>query len=563
MRLLFKITILLAILLGISSAEEKKNRFHVLCYHNVTDTITDPSTPSITTDQLISHFKWLKQNGYNVITVDDILAAKEGRKDLPEKSVLLTFDDGYTSFYNRIFPLLKEYGYHAVYALVGKWQETPLDNNFTYGTTPKPRSMLLRWKQVKEMADSGFVEIASHGYDAHYGVVSNPQGNTRPFYNTLIYDPKSGKYEKEDEYIKRVESDIKRSSDTIFKYIGKRPRILVWPYGAYNQTVVDLAKKYGMYITASLDDGVNTPEDSSVLKRFLVGNNVGIADVAWSLKEPQNEFERSLFVDIDEIYSKDANETDRKLGILIEKVRKYGATDIYVKGFHDGDGDGFADMVYFPNTLLPVRGDLLGRVLWQLNSRAGYVNVHAWMPLSSFEVDGKALSITDKSDRKEIEDIFYSLAKHTFFHGLLFDLSGSGCDAREVAEYVQRINEKIKRFTMRHRTSLKLDGEVGLSAIEDGFDRKRERVDTIFLRVPKDISTVDVLLGVPKVKSEKISFLFDADRFDSHEAAFFMRKMKVAGIMNFGLENLKFLSAEPPSNELLKAFSMKVDPYEE
>ena len=52
-------------------------------------------------------------------SVDDLLAARDGRKALPEKAVLLTFDDGYESFYTRVFPILKAFRFPAVLALVG------------------------------------------------------------------------------------------------------------------------------------------------------------------------------------------------------------------------------------------------------------------------------------------------------------------------------------------------------------------------------------------------------------------------------------------------------------
>ena len=70
----------------ISSSD--KNSYKVLCYHNVVDKVIDPKIMYVTTDQLISQFKWLKVNGYNIISIDDILKAKEGIKDLPKKAVL-------------------------------------------------------------------------------------------------------------------------------------------------------------------------------------------------------------------------------------------------------------------------------------------------------------------------------------------------------------------------------------------------------------------------------------------------------------------------------------------
>lgn len=100
--------------------------FGVLCYHNVVDesapqildTNYDGLTgeikrqyypQTITVNRLVEHFNWLKSNGYTPVSWQQILDARAGKAALPEKPVLLTFDDGYTSFYTQIYPLLKAY----------------------------------------------------------------------------------------------------------------------------------------------------------------------------------------------------------------------------------------------------------------------------------------------------------------------------------------------------------------------------------------------------------------------------------------------------------------------
>ena len=77
--------------------------YEVLSYHDVQDNVDgnlENETTRISTEHLARHFTWLQEHGYHTITVDDILAAQAGKKSLPNKAVLLTFDDGYRSFYN-------------------------------------------------------------------------------------------------------------------------------------------------------------------------------------------------------------------------------------------------------------------------------------------------------------------------------------------------------------------------------------------------------------------------------------------------------------------------------
>src|SRR5215467_68433 len=91
-------------LLVIASSTASATDFAVLAYHDVVDDPGALKYDSITTRVLAMHFDWLRVHGYHVISVDDILAAQRGERALPPQAVLLTFDDGYRSFYTRAFP---------------------------------------------------------------------------------------------------------------------------------------------------------------------------------------------------------------------------------------------------------------------------------------------------------------------------------------------------------------------------------------------------------------------------------------------------------------------------
>ena len=103
--------------------------------------------------------------------------------------MLLSFDDGYASFYTRVYPLLKAFGYPAVLALVGSWLDAPEDATVMYGDQPVPRRNFMSWEQLREVAASGLVEIASHSYALHQGIIANPQGNLEPALTSRLYDP--------------------------------------------------------------------------------------------------------------------------------------------------------------------------------------------------------------------------------------------------------------------------------------------------------------------------------------------------------------------------------------
>lgn len=79
----------------------------MLAYHDVEDDAADQRYLSVRTSALNEQIAWLLHNGYHAISVQDILDAHYGLKSLPPKAFLLSFDDGYSSFYTRVWPLLK------------------------------------------------------------------------------------------------------------------------------------------------------------------------------------------------------------------------------------------------------------------------------------------------------------------------------------------------------------------------------------------------------------------------------------------------------------------------
>ena len=112
----------------------------------------------VTTSKLIEQMSWLQHEGYTAISVNDLLAARAGKKPLPAKAVLLTFDDGYECFYTRVYPVLKAFHYPAVIGdrrSMDEGQmsiaETHPGDRVAYGESTMPRSAFLTWPQLREM----------------------------------------------------------------------------------------------------------------------------------------------------------------------------------------------------------------------------------------------------------------------------------------------------------------------------------------------------------------------------------------------------------------------------
>ncbi|MDP2247108.1 MAG: poly-beta-1,6-N-acetyl-D-glucosamine N-deacetylase PgaB, partial [Nitrosomonadales bacterium] len=368
--------------------------FVALNYHEARDDVRDyPDPYAVDSSALVMQFSWLKGNGYTPVSLSQIIAARQGGEALPDKAVLLTFDDAYLSFYTRVYPLLREFNYPAVLGVVGKWIDQPQDGPMMYGEKGSVSTASFpSWKQLREMADSGLVELASHTYDLHHGILANPQENQEPAATTRLYDAASNRYETDASWYKRVHTDLAKNSKLIASNTGYRPRAIVWPYGSYNHALINIAADLGMPITMTLDEGVNTQATPlNLMRRILVQHNPSLAEFAGEIHGPQNvQPIRIVQVNLDDIYSVDTDLQEQNLSTLLNRIQVLKPTHIFLQATHDANADGTADAVYFPNHALPLRADLFNRVAWQLATRVD-VKVFAVMPVAGFNLPAEEL----------------------------------------------------------------------------------------------------------------------------------------------------------------------------
>jgi len=119
---------------------------------------------------------------------------------LPDKPVLLCWDDGYKSFYTHVLPLLKAYNFPAVLALVGEWMSAGKDETVLYGSTYVSREKFLSWQEVMAVHKSGLVEIASHSMNLHRALLADTSGDMLPAAITHAFNPETLQYETEFDY---------------------------------------------------------------------------------------------------------------------------------------------------------------------------------------------------------------------------------------------------------------------------------------------------------------------------------------------------------------------------
>ena len=193
----------------------------ILTYHRFAE---DCNSPLCMPKRLFElQMRYLKENGYHVITPEELLAFLEYRHGLPKKSVLITMDDGYRSAYDIAYPILKEYGFTATLCI--------------YTSFVGVSNIAITWEQLRKMKANGFT-IGSH-------TVSHSD----------LTRPKEG--ETELAFIARIEEEIQGSKKIIDKKLGQDTCILAYPYGYYDQRSINVARQAGYKIAMSIRRGGN------------------------------------------------------------------------------------------------------------------------------------------------------------------------------------------------------------------------------------------------------------------------------------------------------------------
>lgn len=224
----------------------------IFMYHEVKPYKTRKDV--ITPYEIESDLEFLKKNHYSTLTMKDLIAYANGQKELPEKPIILTFDDGYLNNYQYVYPLLKKYNMKIVLSIIGKntddFTSIP-DDNLDYSH--------VTWGQIKEMQQSGLVEIQNHTYDLHK-------------ISWKRFGCKKNKGESLAHYEQTLTEDIGKLQQEITEKTGTTPDTFTYPYGTVSKESFPIIKKLGFKASLSCDYGVNVipkdPEKLYGLKRI-------------------------------------------------------------------------------------------------------------------------------------------------------------------------------------------------------------------------------------------------------------------------------------------------------
>ena len=472
------------------------NQFVTLTFHDVRDDVAkrgDRDVYAISTKNLGQYLEWIQREGWHPIRLEDIWLARQGKKTLPNKALLLTFDDGALSSYNRVFPLLKQYKTPAVFAIPTSW----INGNTKDAYEAYGKGNLMTWPQMREMVASGYAEFVSHSDNMHRGILANPQQNMQPAAITREYIEKQKRYETESEYQSRVVADLKKSKQTLDRELGINSRAIFWPYGAVTTETEELAAQAGLPMSFSLGSVAPLADSVKTYQRALIMDNPTPEMINQEMLEflnyvraPYKQRKSFLRFDLAEMQSANNEQFNQKLGQLLDKVDGLKTSTLILKAVSDSNGDGKIDVAYFPNRQLTMQQDMLNRVVWQSRTRIGN-RVYAELPLS-----------LETEQKLDLSVLTADLVKNnTSIEGLMLDTGSmldcavrqqkwdTTCEAKvqQVFQIKERTKDQAKYYaniSNNYQTALKFKlDQTQLAGLKPLLDYTLDYADFIYVEL--------------------------------------------------------------------------------
>lgn len=228
----------LALMLGVlvaatsAAAEVNKGQVFGIMYHQVLKDENRHGRYVVSPDELEADLKYFSENNFTPLFASEVAQIVESGGEIPEKAVVITLDDGYETGLDYVVPLLKKYNMKAVINIVGEYTDEYSDlaeneKNLSYS--------YLTWDEVKELSDSGIVEIGNHTYYMH--------GNDYTRYGCSInYGEDSTSYH--DALVK----DIGALQEKIEQVTGTRPVTFAYPYGIISDGSMSAIEETGIKV---------------------------------------------------------------------------------------------------------------------------------------------------------------------------------------------------------------------------------------------------------------------------------------------------------------------------
>jgi peptidoglycan/xylan/chitin deacetylase (PgdA/CDA1 family) len=227
------------------------NKIPILLYHSISEVVSPRFRKwAVRPKTFLEHMKYLHNYGYEPITVTQLTTAMANSSvNLPDRPVVLTFDDGFADFYVEALPVLKHYGYAAtLYITTGFVGHT---SRWLHRLGEGKRPML-SWDQISEITASG-IECGAHS-NSH-----------------LQLDTLSPVAAHEEIILSKVAPE---------QHLGQQISTFAYPYGLYSSTVRELVQQVGYSSACAVKHAMSaTTDDCFALARIMVNSDISDIDV--------------------------------------------------------------------------------------------------------------------------------------------------------------------------------------------------------------------------------------------------------------------------------------------
>ncbi len=232
-RMIHQVLIIVAALLPLSLSAASSPNAVILQYHHVSD--TSPASTSVKPALFSQHLDYLEQNKFHVLPLTEVTDALRNSRPLPEKTVVITFDDAYKDIYTEAFPLLRKKGW-------------PFTLFVSTGSVDKGYGNFLTWAQIGDMA-------------RHKATIANHTLN-----HDHLVEKKANENKKQ--WLRRVELDIVSTEARIKEKTGQAVRHFAWPYGETMPELRALITRLGFTGLGQHSGAASPLSDFADLPRF-------------------------------------------------------------------------------------------------------------------------------------------------------------------------------------------------------------------------------------------------------------------------------------------------------
>jgi len=234
----------------------------VLMYHHVSPA---PGLVTVSPENFRAQMSWLARHSYTGLSAQGLVDFLAGRQ-VAEKSVVITFDDGWRDNWTHAHPVLKEFGLHALLFLVTGW----VGEGATRGDAPAlghrackaavaeghGDDAVLRWSEVEAMEAAGTFETHSHTHSHTRWDKTLPAGPARD---------------------QALAEDLAASRDTLATRLGRHDPHLCWPQGYYDADYIRVAQAAGFSHLYTTEHRVAEPgSDPLRIGRQVVKDKSGL-----------------------------------------------------------------------------------------------------------------------------------------------------------------------------------------------------------------------------------------------------------------------------------------------